>query len=118
MNKIKIFFIFVILFGLFEFIPNTHSLCGTGELYVGIAKVDITPPVGIKMWGYGARKGKDPSLGIHDPLYAGFLVLDVNEFRTAIITCDLGSYSSREISDIVKERFNIHHVLVNVSHTH
>jgi len=116
MSKIKFFFVFVILFGLFGFIPNTHSLCATGELYVGTAKVDITPKVPIRMSGYSGRK--EPSKGIHDPLYAKFLVLDVNGHRVAVISCDLIGYNSRVILDVARERFNIPHVLICSSHTH
>jgi len=116
MNKIKFVFVLIILFGLFEFTLNTHSLCATGELYVGTAKVDITPKAAIRMSGYGSRK--EPSKGIHDPLYARFLVLDVNGYRVAIISCDLIGYRDKGILDIARERFNIPHLLVCSSHTH
>ena len=116
MSKIKFFFVFFILFGLFEFIPKTHSLCDIGRLYVGTAKVDITPTVAIRMSGYSARK--EQSKGIHDPIYVRFLVLDVNGYRVAIISCDLIGYNNRVILDVAKERFNIPHVLICSSHTH
>ena len=116
MNKIKYVFMFFILFGLCGFIPNTHSLCATGELYVGVAKVDITPQFGITMSGYGGRT--EPSKGVHDPLYARFLVLDINGYRVAIISCDLIGYNNKDILDIAKQRFNIPHVLICSSHTH
>ena len=116
MSKIKVFFVFVILFGLFGFIPNIHSFCATGELYVGTAKVDITPKVAIRMSGYSGRK--EPSKGVHDPLFVRFLVLDVDGYRAAIISCDLIGYNNRVILDVARERFNIPHVLICSSHTH
>ncbi len=118
MSKIKLFLVFHILFGLCGTIQNAHSLCATGGLFVGAAKIDITPPVGIKLFGGYGQRDKEPSLSIHDPLYARFLVLDVNGYRVAIITCDLIGYGNKSISDIAKERFNIPYVLICSSHTH
>src|SRR5438105_1473242 len=43
-------------------------------LHAGAAPVDITPPVGYAMWGYGARHDA-PSLGVLDPLQARAVVL-------------------------------------------
>ena len=118
MNKIKFFFAFIILFGLSGFIPNTDSFCATGELYIGTAKVDITPPVGIRLVGGYGKRDKEPSEGIIDPLYIRVLVLDVNGYRVAIISCDLIFYNDRDILDIAKDRFNIPNLLVCSSHTH
>jgi hypothetical protein len=116
MIKIKFFIVFIILIGLCEFIHNTHSLCATGKLYVGTAKVDITPQFSITMSGYDGRK--EPSKGVHDPLFARFLVLDVDGYRIAIISCDLIGYNNKDILDIARERFNIPHLLICSSHTH
>ena len=41
---------------------------------IGAAAIDITPPVGTALDGYGGRL--DVSLGVHDPLYARALYLD------------------------------------------
>ena len=116
MNILKVIFAFIMLFGLFLSIPHTNSFCSTGELYVGTAKLDITPPVGIRMSGYSSRK--DPSEGIHDPLYARFLVMDVDGYRVGIITCDLIGYMNKNILDIAREQLNIPHLLICSSHTH
>ncbi len=43
-------------------------------LEVGVATVDITPPLGMPMRGYASRK--ELSNGIWDPLYAKSIVLD------------------------------------------
>ncbi|MCK4965744.1 hypothetical protein KAS50_01865, partial [bacterium] len=66
--KEKIIFRKIIIFSLlFLFYGNTLSVCGTGELLVGVSKVDITPKTSIHMAGYGGRSV--PSQGIQDPLY-------------------------------------------------
>ena len=54
----------------------------------GAAKVDITPPLGLKMYGYGSRT--EGATGILDPLYARILVLEAGEQRIAMVVFDLG----------------------------
>ena len=54
---------------------------------VGVASASITPPVGVPMAGYGARKGV--SKGIHDDLYAKAIVFDEGDMKAALIRCDL-----------------------------
>ena len=55
-------------------------------LTAGVARATITPPVGIDMSGFA---GREPSLGIHDELYATALVFEEGEERVALVTCDL-----------------------------
>jgi hypothetical protein len=60
----------------------------TTTLLAGASTVDITPPVGGLMDGYGGRL--TPSTGVHDPLFARVLVLDYGEDGAcAIVGCDL-----------------------------
>jgi hypothetical protein len=56
-------------------------------LRAGAATVDITPPVGVRMDGYGSRR--EPSRGVHDQLVARALVLEHDGARAAIVSCDL-----------------------------
>src|SRR3989442_14009736 len=62
------------------------SLAAT--LKAGVARVDITPPAGLRLWGYGNRKGV--STGTLDPLYARVIVLEAREYRLPLLTLDLG----------------------------
>src|SRR3990172_1416987 len=57
------------------------------SLKAGAAEVVITPPVGVELEGYGARKY--PSNGVHDDLYAHALLLDDGATRVGLLTCDL-----------------------------
>jgi len=57
-------------------------------LKAGAARVEVTPPTGLSMYGYGNRKGT--STGILDPLMARVLVLEVGEKRLALVVLDLG----------------------------
>ncbi len=74
------------------------------ELLAGSASVDITPPIGGRMYGYGAR-GTDVSEGVHDSLYAKALVLENGEGRLAIVALDWGTVTaenSKRIRRLVK----------------
>ena len=84
------------------------------------AKVDITPPLGSRMYGYGAR-GDNVSRGVHDPLFAKALVLTDDRETFAIVTVDLGSFGkpyAKAVTAIVQRATGIEHVFVIASHTH
>jgi len=80
----------------------------TTGLRAAAATVDITPPIGVLMDGYGARR--EPSRGVHDPLFARALVLEHRDQRCAIISCDLlGMHSSitAEVRHLASKRAGI-----------
>src|SRR5215467_2574740 len=56
------------------------------EIRVGVAKVEITPPLGIPMAGYYHERGAD---GVLDPLYSKAMVLESVGERTALVVLDL-----------------------------
>src|SRR5438270_10493166 len=74
-------------------------------LKAGAAKVDITPPTGFAMWGYGARHDL-PSNGVLDPLYARALVLEVGKERIAIVSLDLGRAPTRQSTEAIRAKVN------------
>jgi hypothetical protein len=86
------------------------------ELTAGVARVEITPPIGFPMGGYAARSG--PSTGIHDPLYATALLLKTDELTVAIISCDLLSFPSERVVSLARDRRLADHVLIAATHTH
>lgn len=77
------------------------------EYRAGLARVDITPPVGHEMGGYSART--HGATGTHDPLYATVLVIESGANSIALITCDLRSFVTTRLGK---------NVLVSSSHTH
>jgi len=87
-----------------------------GELSAGVARVEITPPVGYPMGGYADRKG--PSTGVHDPLYATAVVLKGDGASVALVSCDLRSFPSERVIAMVRERRLVDHVLIAVTHNH
>lgn len=90
------------------------------EFKAGVAKADITPPIGGEMAGYSAR-GAAVSTGVHDPLYAKAVVLDDGARRVAIVTLDLAGFSG-DSTDRVREKVKAaggpEDVLLISSHTH
>jgi neutral ceramidase len=89
-------------------------------LQAGAARVDITPPTGFPMWGYGARHDA-PSEGVLDPLHARALVLAAGKERIAILSLDLGRPPTRQSTAAIRERVQaagIGHVFLVASHTH
>jgi neutral ceramidase len=93
-----------------------------GPLSAGVAAVDITPPVGTPLGGYGARRGRR-STGVHDRLYAKALVLDNRSERIAIVACDLIGVSKAVKQQVLKRigraaGLDSAHLLICATHTH
>ena len=95
----------------------------TGEnvLTAGVARVDITPPIGFRMQGIMRRI--EPSVGVHMPLLATGLVLADNNHKIAIIDCDLIGLDLPLVDEIrrsVADRIGTEtgHVTVACTHTH
>src|SRR5262245_18250326 len=90
-------------------------------LAAGAAKIEITPPTGHPMWGYGARHDA-PSVGVLDPLHARALVLSAGGRRIALVSLDLGRAPTRlstaAIRARVKEAAGVEHLFLVASHTH
>ncbi len=96
------------------------SAASGADLKAGVAKVDITPPPGLPMWGYFDRR--KPSEGTLDPLYARILVLETDQTRFALVTLDLGRpfgpSSIDRIREAAQKSSGISHLLITASHTH
>lgn len=84
--------------------PVFVGMSTTGELRAGTAKVSITP-----------EDGRKP---VHDKVYARSLVLDVDGERIAIVSVDMGIYTSEHLVAVCKERFGISQLVLSSSHTH
>ena len=53
---------------------------------IGVARADITPPIGIEMIGFA---GRDPSFEIHDALHATAMAVSEGQSRSLLFTLDL-----------------------------
>ena len=92
----------------------------SADLRIGVAKVDLTPPIGGAMYGYGAR-GANVSTGVHDRLWAKILVAEAGGRRVAIATTDLGAFEksrTRRVKAAIAAATGIENVLLMASHTH
>jgi len=92
----------------------------SGVLRAGVARVDITPLLGLPMYGYFGRTR--PAIGTMDPLWARVLVLEAGEKRVALVTLDLGrtfgpAWMAR-LREAARRSSGISSVLVTASHTH
>jgi neutral ceramidase len=91
-----------------------------GDLTVGAAAVDITPPAGFRMAGYFNER---LSTGTHDPLLAKALVIGDGKTRAAVVCCDLigiGPDVAAKARRLVSEetKFPGEHVMVTATHAH
>lgn len=91
-------------------------------LTVGIAKVDITPPVGTPSAGYTDRKGEG-MLGVHDPLLAIALYIDNGEKQVALCSVDHLGFTYKMVMEVIRKIHQLPHlvnceVYIGSSHTH
>lgn len=93
----------------------------SSQLFAGVGRVNITPPVGVDLMGTSRRWA--PANGIHQALYATCLVLATGEDSIALIDCDLLSIPNPTSAEW-RERVGTvigtdgSHVLLACTHTH
>jgi hypothetical protein len=68
---------------------------------VGAVRTEITPRVGVRLGGYGARHGVADRVG--DPLWATAFVFSDRSATVCVVTCDL-LYVTTDIRDAVRSR--------------
>ncbi len=87
----------------------------------GAARVVITPPVGIPMWGFANRAL--PSQSVHDELTATALVIDDGSTRIGIVALDIIALDGWHVAAIRQRAeavtgISADHLLLSCSHTH
>lgn len=111
----------------------------SADLTAGAARVDITPPVGVPLGGFGEAPRRlsmpdldpfnyytlfAPSVGVLDPLYARALVLSDGTDKVAIVTLDGIATTDRMVQLAHQEATRLgasipfENVLMCASHTH
>ncbi|MCK4283621.1 MAG: hypothetical protein KAX44_04820, partial [Candidatus Brocadiae bacterium] len=90
-------------------------------LRVGHGRECITPPLGIKMAGYGART--EGAADVHDDLFLNAVVLESQDDKVALLTydlCGLNAEMVAEIKSAIREDIGLEpeQILLNWSHTH
>jgi neutral ceramidase len=90
-------------------------------LYAGAARVNLDPPAGLAMLGYGNRVGRNT--GVHDDLAAQALVLSDGANKVAIAGVDVLAIGAR-IADDIRGRvaatagIPADSILICATHTH
>jgi neutral ceramidase len=97
------------------------SVDNRGILRAGLAKVDITPSIPVKLYGYSSRKTY--SEGIHDPLSLRAVVFENNGKKILLVSTDIGSYGSDVFSVMQKslmEKFGFKEseIFLSAIHSH
>jgi hypothetical protein len=122
----------------FALVSLAASLAPAADLLAGAAAVELKPPAGVPLAGYGAwarRRllpdvfGRTPhafwfrsSVGTHDPLMARALVIEASGERVLWIAVDLIAVDEAMVSDLTSRlaaaglRYSA--VIVSASHTH
>lgn len=90
-------------------------------MQVNCSEIDITPPVGVELSGFAARK--QPSIGILDPLYVKALYLTDGLEKLLWLHCDLLELDREMVSRFRKwanqtYNLNAHQVTISATHTH
>jgi len=91
------------------------------SLTAGVARIDITPPLGFRM--QGAMRRTEGATGVESPLLATALVLSDENMKLAILDCDLIGFDvalANEIRSRIGEKINISpaNVFLGCTHTH
>jgi len=93
-----------------------------GKLMAGVAKTDITPPIGTPLAGYGARQAR-PSTGVHDPTEARALIIDNGTEKIALVSVDHLGFDHGMVDRIrasasAATQISPNHIFIMSSHTH
>lgn len=92
-------------------------------LLAGVARQDITPPLGTLLMGYADPEGRRAATAVRDPLHATALVLAGEDDRAVLIALDVGVIEDdhvRRIREQVQGRTGIdgRRVIVSTIQTH
>ncbi len=96
-------------------ISNTKS----ESIMAGAAKIDITPQNSVFIGGYGQDRR---STGVHDPVWARSLVLDIGGRRIAFVSLDLVGLFLEDVTKIrnraSSEHLRANDIIVSCTHNH
>lgn len=98
----------------------THALARAGQLRLGVAAVNITPPPGTPLAGYYHER---PCEGVLDELYAKAAVLDDGQTKAALVVCDLVTLPRHTVLEArrqIAEHTDVPatHVMIAATHSH
>ncbi len=87
---------------------------------IGLAEVDITPPVGSSLAGYFEDR---KSTGVHDKLFARTFLFQSGEAPVVLVACDLVALLTEtidEAKELIGREFSIPYgnIFIHTTHTH
>ncbi len=108
-----------------------QSFAEESQIFAGAAKIEITPPIGTPLAGYGKRGGK-PSKGVLDPLFSRALSVTKDGETFVFVSADLLLIDSNLKKSVVKKvnaqtvpgaqngarHLSESHVMIFATHTH
>jgi Neutral/alkaline non-lysosomal ceramidase, N-terminal len=98
----------------------SSSVCADEPLQVGVAEVDITPPLGFPMAGYYHER---LATGTIDPLKAKAIVFRQGDEAAALVACDLTGIA-RDLTEEVRKSASqstgipAEHIVLAATHSH
>ena len=116
MGKLKNSICILLLSGILIFPVKIFAV----DLRIGAAAVRITPPTGIPMAGYYYERGAEK---IHDDLFSKALVIEKDNTKIAIVSCDIISVSEdivAEVRSLVEKSTGISgdNIMISATHAH
>ena len=100
---------------------HVNRSVSTGEAFsVGVAEIDITPPVGSRMAGYFNER---LATGMHDPLHAKAIVLRQGAEQIAFVSCDLigislGVTTNARVQASAQTGIPVSNIVICATHSH
>jgi len=98
---------------------STGAVAGHTPILAGASKIDITPDKEAYIAGYGQNR---LSTGIHDPVWARCLVLEIGDTRTAFLALDLVGLFLDDVDEIrngaANELLPAENIIVSSTHNH
>lgn len=88
----------------------------------GFAQVDITPPIGVELCGFGFYRRRRAN-GVIDPLYSKAMAIEESGNEMMIIVCDLVGYTRQIVDDAKAYIWELtgvqrDNVMLTATHTH
>ncbi len=101
--------------------PRTDlaAVAASGSIEVGVARRDVTPPLGIQMWGYS--NPEQLAKGVRDPLYCRCVVIKAGDTALGIVHLDMGRMLMPDQCARLREKARaagIADVIFCATHTH
>ncbi len=101
-------------------ISISPSTSYANDFKIGVAKVKITPPLGVPLAGQYFDRG---ATGVHDDLYAKAMVIHKDHSKVVIVSCDIIEVTADLVSEVrhrVEEATGIeaNQIMIGATHTH